>query len=230
MPKRLLILGAAVISGTVIFFLWGTWGEAHQDGCHRWHSCPSDTGSYVCGDLGYCSECPNNQYCQGGQPRRTPPPPSPSPPPPAPPPSPPPSPPPPPRFEAVPGDYDGDGQTDLAVRNSFWLTWHILLSTTGQVRQMGFGWSALIPVLGDYDGDGKTDLAVRDPQSSTWYIVFSSTGQLWAPQFGWSALIPIPKDYDGDGRTDIALFDPEQTIWYILLSRTGQLRTVPFGR
>jgi hypothetical protein len=30
---------------------------AHQSGCHRWHSCPSDTGSYVCGDLGYDSQC-----------------------------------------------------------------------------------------------------------------------------------------------------------------------------
>ena len=28
-------------------------GHAHRSGCHRWHSCPSDTGSYVCGDLGY---------------------------------------------------------------------------------------------------------------------------------------------------------------------------------
>jgi len=27
--------------------------EAHQSGCHRWHTCPSDSGSYVCGDLGY---------------------------------------------------------------------------------------------------------------------------------------------------------------------------------
>lgn len=26
---------------------------AHRDGCHRWHTCPSDTGSYVCGDLGH---------------------------------------------------------------------------------------------------------------------------------------------------------------------------------
>jgi hypothetical protein len=26
---------------------------AHRSGCHRWHSCPSDRGSYVCGDLGY---------------------------------------------------------------------------------------------------------------------------------------------------------------------------------
>jgi hypothetical protein len=30
---------------------------AHRDGCHRWHSCPSDSGSYVCGDLGYTSGC-----------------------------------------------------------------------------------------------------------------------------------------------------------------------------
>lgn len=40
--------------------------SAHRDGCHRWHSCPSDTGSYVCGDLGYYSECP------GGAPDSTP--------------------------------------------------------------------------------------------------------------------------------------------------------------
>jgi len=33
----------------------------HQDGCHRWHSCPSDSGSYVCGDLGYDTFCPKQQ-------------------------------------------------------------------------------------------------------------------------------------------------------------------------
>lgn len=31
--------------------------EAHRSGCHRWHSCPSDTGSYRCGDLGYYTYC-----------------------------------------------------------------------------------------------------------------------------------------------------------------------------
>jgi hypothetical protein len=34
---------------------------AHVSGCHRDHSCPSDTGSYVCGDLGYDDQCPDNQ-------------------------------------------------------------------------------------------------------------------------------------------------------------------------
>ena len=41
---------------------------AHQSGCHRWHSCPSDSGSYTCGDLGYCSQCPDNKYCKAGKP------------------------------------------------------------------------------------------------------------------------------------------------------------------
>ena len=34
---------------------------AHRDGCHRWHSCPSDSGSYACGDLGYDDYCPDRQ-------------------------------------------------------------------------------------------------------------------------------------------------------------------------
>ena len=33
---------------------------AHQSGCHKWHSCPSDSGSYVCGDLGYNTYCPKS--------------------------------------------------------------------------------------------------------------------------------------------------------------------------
>ena len=42
---------------------------AHRSGCHRWHSCPSDHGTYVCGDLGHCSGCLDNQYCLAGQPQ-----------------------------------------------------------------------------------------------------------------------------------------------------------------
>jgi hypothetical protein len=41
---------------------------AHQSGCHRWHSCPSDRGTYECGDTGYCSQCTDNNYCKAGRP------------------------------------------------------------------------------------------------------------------------------------------------------------------
>lgn len=49
---------------TILLFFVPSVSYEHQDACHRWHSCPSDSGSYVCGDAGNCSECPNNQYCQ----------------------------------------------------------------------------------------------------------------------------------------------------------------------
>ena len=53
------VRGSAVLLAAVgAVATWSAPAAAHQDGCHRWHSCPSDTGSYVCGDLGYYSECP----------------------------------------------------------------------------------------------------------------------------------------------------------------------------
>lgn len=41
--------------------------EAHRDGCHRWHSCPSDSGSYECGDSGYACRYPTYSESQRGQ-------------------------------------------------------------------------------------------------------------------------------------------------------------------
>ena len=54
---------------TFFFVIWfSVFSEAHRSGCHRWHSCPSDSGSYICGDTGHCSRCPNNQFCENGKP------------------------------------------------------------------------------------------------------------------------------------------------------------------
>lgn len=44
-----------------VFILSPIVASAHRSGCHRWHSCPSDTGSYECGDLGYTSGCPSKE-------------------------------------------------------------------------------------------------------------------------------------------------------------------------
>lgn len=47
--------------------LWCLSAHAHRSGCHRWHSCESDHGTYVCGDTGHCSGCADNQYCKDRQ-------------------------------------------------------------------------------------------------------------------------------------------------------------------
>jgi|GEM_PF-5722961 len=51
----------------IVFFLFVlNFIAAHQSGCHAWHSCPSDRGSYKCGDTGHCNYCPDDEYCLNG--------------------------------------------------------------------------------------------------------------------------------------------------------------------
>ncbi len=58
----------ALLLIAVLMFSVLNFASAHRDGCHSMHSCPSDTGSYECGDRGYCSECPDNKYCKAAKP------------------------------------------------------------------------------------------------------------------------------------------------------------------
>ncbi len=69
MKDHRLAVGRVFLLATLLTLLPTISTLAHQSGCHRWHSCPSDRGTYICGDLGYCSGCPDNQYCLNWQPR-----------------------------------------------------------------------------------------------------------------------------------------------------------------
>jgi hypothetical protein len=60
---RLIALILMALAGMVLS------AHAHQDPGHRLHSCPSDHGTYVCGDKGRCDQCPDNQYCLAGKAR-----------------------------------------------------------------------------------------------------------------------------------------------------------------
>ena len=62
-------LTQALLLAGLLIFLTVPVADAHRSGCHRWHSCPSDHGTYTCGDTGHCSQCPDNQFCKNGQPR-----------------------------------------------------------------------------------------------------------------------------------------------------------------
>jgi hypothetical protein len=85
----------------------------------------------------------------------------------------------------VPGDYDGDGKTDLAIvrDNGTNLDWWVQWSSDNSVHIATWGLGGGLAsddiqntVQGDYDGDGKTDIAIWRPSDATFYIVSSQTG------------------------------------------------------
>ena len=132
-----------------------------------------------------------------------------------------------------PGDYDGDGITDLAV---FWPDagqWYIHYSNNDTtLRDFQFGWQGYLPASGDFDGDGKADLVVYNPVLGHWNILYSNNGtKLSNFQFGFEGAIPNPGDYDNDGYDDMILFCPQNCLnepdgtWYILKSTGGIVKT-----
>ena len=122
-----------------------------------------------------------------------------------------------------PGDFDGDGKTDIALYRGIDGGWYIIPSGGSASYAVGWGGDATDhPVHGDYDGDGKTDTAVYRAGNGVWYIIPSSTGTPYGVAWGGEASdLPVPGDYDGDGKTDTAIYRADNGVWYVIPSLTG---------
>lgn len=102
----------------------------------------------------------------------------------------------------VPGDYDGDGLTDLAIFDVFSGMWYVR-----GVGSIQWGRSGDVPVPGDYTGDGITEIAVYRP---TFGEVF-----IWgSPRvFVGASGLPLPADYNGDGVTEVGTW---RNGWFVV--------------
>ncbi len=126
----------------------------------------------------------------------------------------------------VPADYDGDGKTDLAVKNSSG-QWKIDYASNGfgswDVTYYGYGDANSIPVPADYDGDNKADLSIKNSLGE-WKIDYASDGfgsfNITYNNYGGADAHPVPADYDGDGKADLSV-KADWGSWYIDYASNG---------
>lgn len=127
----------------------------------------------------------------------------------------------------VPGDYNGDGMTDVAVYQPSTNIWFTSKDPSTNYDAVQWGSDGDIPAPGFYDADQKTDIAVFRPSDGNWYIA-KSTGGSEIRHWGESGDKPVLGDYDGDGLTDVAVWRQSVSTWFIQQS-TGGTATVGWG-
>jgi hypothetical protein len=124
----------------------------------------------------------------------------------------------------VSGDFDGDGQTDLATFVVSKAEWRISSSRDHSMKKVSFGLPGLkdFPVPADFDGDGTTDLAVWRSGNGTVNVLFSKGGNSsFSTTVSGSGVLPAFADYDGDGRADPIMFVKKTKRWTGMLSGGG---------
>lgn len=129
------------------------------------------------------------------------------------------------KIRAAPGDFSGDGITDLWFFDPLTGMWRASFAADSFVEGV-FGSAGMTDVPGDYNGDGILDLGVYDNAHAMWYVFILPSGPILnGSMFGGLMeeilATPVPADYDGDGQTDIALY--YCGYWAILYSSLGRI-------
>lgn len=116
----------------------------------------------------------------------------------------------------APHDADGDGYSDLLVRDSGTNAVGLLLLTgtyrTGTLRLSGLPSGATAVCMADFNGDHQADLVLRNTTSGTYSIAYLNGGTVATTAL--LAGVPIgaevidAADFSGDGRADLVVADP----------------------
>lgn len=119
-------------------------------------------------------------------------------------------------WQLYPGDFDGDGTTDLFLYRSTGEWYRVYFSAAGTRYDTGL-WSAGWEIsTGKFDADVRDDLFVYNRTSGRWFVMLSDrsgewsvhAGPLWSP--GWRVWLT---DQNGDGVTDLLLSNDQTGRW-----------------
>jgi hypothetical protein len=119
-------------------------------------------------------------------------------------------------WTVTPGDFNGDGVTDLFLYRSTGDWTRVLFTAGGTVYDAGVWSTGWTISKGDFTADGRADLFIYNPTSGRWFVVVTEAngsmsyygGVTWSP--GWQVTVT---DLDADGRADLLLYNAANGRW-----------------
>jgi hypothetical protein len=130
-------------------------------------------------------------------------------------------------WQAVVGDWNGDGVSTVGVVDPNGV-WCLRNSNSPGVPDVaapfGYGLPGWVSVVGDWNGSGHAGIGMFDPSTATWYLRNEdSPGPPDAGVFpyGGPGWLPVVGDWTGSGRTTIGVIDPSTMTWYLRNSNSA---------
>jgi hypothetical protein len=117
----------------------------------------------------------------------------------------------------TPGDYNGDGITDLFLYRSNGEWFRVLFTTSGVVYDKGLWSTGWTVHRADFNADSRADSFIYNPSTGRWFVVITNAngsldyfgGGNWSPN--WQVSVT---DIDADGLSDLLLYNPSDGRWF----------------
>lgn len=125
------------------------------------------------------------------------------------------------------GDFDGNGSSDILIRNTRSGQWYQYLFEQGALQSKGYvlirnAVENDVQAVADFNGDGKSDVLLRNEITGEWSISFLDGRSLlreskpaMSKVLAWE--LAGAKDFDGNGSPDILIRNKASGGWYIYL-------------
>ena len=137
-------------------------------------------------------------------------------------------------FQALTGDWDGDGRDDLGVYDPSTSVFHLSSNFRSLQESFVFGTprSGFLAIAGDWDGDGIDTVGLFNPVKSEFELKNSFSGgppdivvSFGTPQAEWW---PVAGDWDGDGTDTVGLYFREASEFHLINSHDRESADIVF--